>query len=147
MQGMLFALAIVAGISLTVQIGANATLRGFLANNALSAAFASFLVGTLALAIYLIAGRVSWPARASLTAVPLWAWSGGILGAFYVATATLVGPRLGAAVFFSLVVLGQLAASLLLDHFGWLGFAQHPVSLLRMGGVVLLLAGVVLITR
>ena len=55
--------------------------------------------------------------------------------------------ELSAAAFFSLVVLGQLATSLLFDHFGWLGFAQHPVSLMRLGGVALLLAGVVLITR
>lgn len=62
-------------------------------------------------------------------------------------TTTLVGPRLGAAASLCLVVLGQLLAALLVDHFGWLGFPQHSISLVRVAGVALLLAGVVLITR
>jgi transporter family-2 protein len=61
--------------------------------------------------------------------------------------ATILGPRLGAAAFLSLVVLGQLAASLILDHFGWLGFAQHSISLSRLAGAGLLIAGVLLVAR
>jgi transporter family-2 protein len=45
----------------------------------------------------------------------------------------------------SLIIAGQMSASLFLDHFGWLGFQVHPVSGLKMLGVVLLLGGVVLI--
>jgi transporter family-2 protein len=33
------------------------------------------------------------------------------------------------------------------DHFGWLGFAQHPITLVRLLGAVLLFAGVVLVVR
>ncbi|WP_458429062.1 DMT family transporter, partial [Pseudomonas aeruginosa] len=47
-----------------------------------------------------------------------------MLGAFYVATSVVVGPRLGAAALLSLSVLGQLLTSLAVDHFGWLGFPQ-----------------------
>ena len=59
----------------------------------------------------------------------------------------VVGPRLGAATLLSLIVLGQLLTSLLVDHFGWIGFPAHPLSLVRLAGAVLLFAGVVLITR
>ena len=45
-----------------------------------------------------------WPARGQASLVPLWAWFGGVLGAFYVASSIVVGPRLGAA---ALVRLGQ----------------------------------------
>jgi transporter family-2 protein len=45
----------------------------------------------------------------------------------------------------ALVVAGQMLASLLLDHFGWLGYDLHPMNLWRLAGVILLVAGVVMI--
>ena len=43
------------------------------------------------------------------------------------------------------VVTGQLLASLVIDHYGWLGFPVHPISLLRVFGVLFLFAGVIII--
>jgi transporter family-2 protein len=40
-----------------------------------------------------------------------------------------------------------MLGSLVLDHFGWVGFAQHPVSLPRLAGALLVVAGVALIRR
>jgi transporter family-2 protein len=147
MSAIPYILALVCGIALTVQIGANATVRGYFDNNAGAAAFASCLVGTLALGAYLVAARAAWPSRLDLHAVPGWAWTGGALGAFYVAGATIIGPRLGATAFLSLVILGQLIAALVIDHFGWIGFPQHALSATRGIGALLLVAGVVLATR
>jgi transporter family-2 protein len=70
-----------------------------------------------------------------------------MLGAFYLLTTILVPPRIGVAAFFSLVVLGQLCASLIFDHFGLLGLPIHPVNPWRVLGVALLIAGVALIRR
>ena len=70
-----------------------------------------------------------------------------VLGAFYVASSVIVGPRLGAATLLALVVLGQLGTSLLVDHFGWLGFPHHPLTVVRVLGAALLFGGVLLITR
>jgi len=64
-----------------------------------------------------------------------------------VISTVVVGPRLGAATLLALVVLGQLATALMVDHFGWLGFPQHPLSFVRLAGAALLFGGVVLITR
>lgn len=146
MQPTLHVLAFIAGILLTIQVGANSTLRSAL-GAPVTAALVNFLVGLVGLALYLIVSRTSLPGRAELVAVPGWAWLGGFLGAFYVATAIVVGPRLGAATLLALTVLGQLLASLLLDNFGWLGFPQHPLSLARLLGALLLFSGVVLMTR
>jgi transporter family-2 protein len=146
MQGLLYFLAFAAGLLLVLQVGMNSTLRAVL-DSPLAAALVSFIVGTLALALYMLVTRAPWPARAQLAAVPGWAWYGGVFGAFYVVTSVVVGPRLGAATLLSLIVLGQLLTSLLVDHFGWVGFPQHPVSLVRLTGAVLLFAGVLLITR
>jgi transporter family-2 protein len=37
--------------------------------------------------------------------------------------------------------------ALLLDHFGWAGYRQASISLGKVGGIVLVLAGVWLIRR
>ena len=48
---------------------------------------------------------------------------------------------------FSLIVAGQMIVTLVLDHFGFLGLDQRPVSLPRVLGVLLIIGGVVLIRR
>ena len=42
-------------------------------------------------------------------------------------------------------ILGQLGTSLLIDHYGWFGVPVQRLSAVRLIGVVLLTAGVVLI--
>ncbi len=146
MQAMLYALAVAAGLVLTIQVGVNATLRNALGNPVM-AALMSFLIGLAGLALFLIVTRAPLPTKAALFAAPAWAWVGGLLGAFYVATAIGVGPRLGAAALLALTVLGQLMASLVVDHYGWLGFPQHTISVARLMGAALLFGGVWLIVR
>lgn len=139
-------LALVIGGGVAVQAGINAQLRDYVGHAAF-AALANFSVGTLALIAFLLVFREPWPGMAMLRAAPAWAWTGGLLGAFYVASAALIAPKLGAATMFALIIAGQVAMSLLLDHFGWVGFQQHPINLWRIAGALLLVAGVVLVVR
>jgi transporter family-2 protein len=87
------------------------------------------------------------PASGGFGQVPAWAWFGGLFGAAYVAAVTVLGPRIGAMALLALVLLGQAAASIVVDQFGVLGFTQNPVTPSRMLGAVLLVAGVLLIAR
>ena len=146
MQIGLYALAFVAGLLLTVQVGLNAVLRNAFGSPGL-AALANFLVGTVGLFAYVLITRAQWPSRTVLSGAPAWAWFGGLLGAFYVASSVVVGLRLGAAALLALTVFGQLAASLVVDNYGWLGFPQQPFTLARLAGAGLLLVGVILIVR
>jgi transporter family-2 protein len=57
----------------------------------------------------------------------------------------LLLPRLGAALVVALIVLGQMLGALAFDHFALLGVPENPISLTRLAGVALLVAGVVLI--
>lgn len=59
----------------------------------------------------------------------------------------LLAPRLGAGELIGLVVAGQLIFSVLLDHFGWVGFAQHSASLPRLAGCAFMIVGVFLIAK
>jgi len=142
---LLCALAFAAGVVLVVQVGVNATLRAGL-GSPVAAALLSFLVGSLALALLLLASG-PWPGRRQLLAGPAWAWAGGVLGAFYVVSTIVLGPRLGAAALLALVILGQLLSSLVVDHYGWLGFPEHPMTLTRLVGALLLFGGALLIVH
>jgi transporter family-2 protein len=146
MRGMAYFLGIAAGLGLSVQVGLNSTLRKVLAS-ANIAALISFLVGTAALLALLVATRAPLPARETFSAVPWWAWFGGVLGAFYVATSTVVAVELGATTLLALALLGQLAMALVIDHFGWLGLPENPLTATRLAGVAVLGLGVWLVSR
>lgn len=141
---LLMLLALVAGAALASQAAINAVLAGG-AGNALWASAISFFVGLLVLVLAGLAVRAPWPAMAGLTALPWWAWTGGALGALYVASAIVVVPKLGAATLIALVVAGQMLAALLLDHFGALGLPEQSITIWRLLGACMLIGGVVLI--
>jgi transporter family-2 protein len=138
------ALAFVAGMVMPLQAGVNSTLA-LHSQGAIWASFISFFVGTLVLLAVLVGMRFDWPLWSQLKQAPWWAWSGGVMGALFVATGTFLAPRIGAAVMIALFVAGQLITSVMLDHLGWATFPQIDITLGRMVGVVFLMVGVVLI--
>ncbi len=146
MPAALWALALAAGIGITIQVGQNAALRAQFRSAGL-ATLVNFCVGITALLAFLLATRTPVPSREAIAGAPWWAWFGGLFGAFYVAAVTIAGPRLGATVLIAVTVLGQLIAALIIDQNGWLGFPQQPVTLARVAGCALLLAGVWLVSR
>ena len=136
--------AFLIGVMLPVQAGVNAQLRTGL-GHPLLAAFASFAVGTAALGLVALLSRAR-PAGA-LSDIPWYQWTGGLLGAMYIAAAVVLAPRLGAATLIAAIVAGQMVTSLVLDTRGWAGFAQQPLTVSRLCGGLLVIAGVLLINR
>lgn len=137
-------LAFLVGAGLVIQVGLNMAVSRAL-GGAVYGTLTNFLVGTAAIAVLMLLTRHDWPAREAFAGVPAWAWLGGLFGALYVAVATLAGPRLGALLLLALTVAGQMLASVIVDHFGLLGFPQHPVSLGRVVGIVFLITGIWLV--
>jgi transporter family-2 protein len=136
--------ALVAGAMLPIQFGINAQLATWVGSS-VRAALVSFVVGALSLFVVALAFARNWPPADRVSGAPWWVWIGGALGAFYVLGSIVAAPRLGAVTLFVMILAGQALASLAVDHFGWVGFEQHPVNALRLGGVVLLAAGVALV--
>jgi transporter family-2 protein len=134
--------AVLIGTMLPLQGLVNARLGGSI-GGPVAAAFVSFLVGTVMLGLYLLATRTSMMPAAGAR-FPVWVWAGGALGAIYVACFTLLIPRLGAAAIVCLAVLGQITASLLLDHFGVLQ-TPRPADWTRILGAALVLVGVAMV--
>ena len=140
--------SVLAGSAIAVQAPINAQLRLWLRSpwSATSASLLiSFLVGMIALAVVLLISPTPAPRLADVSASPWWVWLGGVLGAYYVLASIIATPRIGPVLFFGLIVTGQLLTSLLLEHYAWFGLERHPISIGRMFGVLLLLAGTVLI--
>jgi transporter family-2 protein len=137
-------LALLAGISVPTQAGINAQL-GLWTKSPVLASTISFAVGTLTLVVYSLVTRIPLPLMASAGNHPWWIWFGGMLGAFFVTITIILVSKLGATTMVALILAGQLVASLLLDHFGALGYPVHPISLGRVAGVLMLCGGVWLI--
>jgi bacterial/archaeal transporter family-2 protein len=137
-------LGIGAGVSFVVQQALNADLRGCL-GSASWAAFISYFGGVITMSVVLLVMREPWLSAVSVARSSWWLWTGGFFGAVYIVIAIILLPRLGAATVVALIVTGQMLASLTFDQLGLLGLIQHPVSILRLAGAVLLVAGVVLV--
>jgi transporter family-2 protein len=106
------------------------------------------VAGTNAL-VYLAAAPflgLAWPGTARLAGVPWWAWLGGAMGGAYVLAMIVLADRLGAALFTGVTVTAAIVTSLLLDHYGWLGFTQHAAGPWRILGGALMIGGVALIS-
>jgi transporter family-2 protein len=137
-------LAFTAGVFLPLQAGINGQLRTY-TGSAVIASFISFLVGTVVLFAIGLALRLPVPSPSGFATAPWWVWIGGFLGAFFVFMTLVLAENLGAAVMVSLIIAGQMIASLVLDHYGLAGYARHPVNPARIIGTILLLSGVLLI--
>lgn len=138
--------AMCAGAMMPVQAGVNSQLSRWV-GHPVTAALISFTVGTIALFVYCIFLRPTPPAWGTLAATPWWVWIGGLMGAFFVAIAAAFAPKLGAGVFVSLTIAGQMLVSLALDHYGMIGFEERQVNGWRLLGAILIIGGVVLIRR
>ena len=142
----LILLAVLVGVVLPVQAGVNAQLRLNL-GHPLLAAFVSFAVGTIALLGLNLALRTPVPSGDALARVTWWHWIGGLLGATYIYLAIVLAPRLGAATLVASIVTGQMVTSLILDHFGLIGYPQQTLTPARAMGALLVIGGLLLIQR
>lgn len=142
---MWIALAFLSGALLPIQAGLNSKL-GKAAESPVYASMLSFAVGTLGLIIYILITKqsISW---AGIREAPAQVWMGGLLGAFYVTVIILAFPKLGPGLTFGLVVAGQMIISILLEHFNILVAQQNSISFMKMVGVLLVIAGVIIIRR
>lgn len=141
---MLQTIMLIAGICVPMLAALNAALGRELASPALAAAIL-FCVALAAALVVWIGTGASGTSR--LAAAPRHLFLGGVLIAVYVLSITWIAPIIGVgnAVFF--VLLGQLIAAALIDHFGLFGAKESAISLTRAAGIALMAGGVFLTQR
>lgn len=134
------------GLAMAIQTAVNSQLRQYL-NSPIQAAFFSFLVGTICLAIMMLVmmwnGSALKPTLSQLNEIPVWLWVGGLLGVYAVTASIYTAPKLGFLTFTGLVLFGQVIMSMLLDHFGLIGVEKNPVNWQRLLGAILIAIGII----
>ncbi len=134
-------LALLSGAVLPIQASLNAQLARSL-NSVPLAADISYLVGALALTALLATQRFGDPDWSALSKAPRWSFLGGVLGAGYITSSTYFTAQVGPTLTLGFVVCGQAIAGIIVDHFGWLGVAQHRLTPYRRFAMGLLLVAV-----
>jgi transporter family-2 protein len=143
-RGLAVLLTAAAGGLIALQAPINAGLGR--STGSLPAALVSFGVGTLALAaIVLLSGKAG--GLSSTFDVSWYYLLGGFLGALYVTNALIAVTAIGAGGVAAATITGQLTFSIVIDRLGLFGLDQVALSPERVIGVILLLAGTVLIVR
>jgi bacterial/archaeal transporter family-2 protein len=143
----LYGFALLAGLATAIVPGQNASLAKSLAQPLLAGAI-SLAVGLATIAVVMLAlGQFGWPGLDRLAQVPWWAWLGGVMSAGLTVAQLLVAQRIGAAAFLGLIVTAGVVTSILLDHFGLVGFKVHAAGLWRILGGALMIGGVALVAR
>jgi transporter family-2 protein len=78
--------------------------------------------------------------------MPWWAPLGGLVGAFAVVAGLLFVGKVGAGTFAGLTITATILMSLVIDKFGLFGMDTHALSIGRMIGATLMMAGIALIS-
>jgi transporter family-2 protein len=127
------------GIGIPILAALNGGLGKAIANPVAACAIV-FAVGLAASCLLLVFSGV--PAAARFSGIPLPNYLGALFMLAYILAVTYFGPRigLGNAIFF--VLLGQLVAAIVIDHFGWMGAIRSTVTPQRLGGLGLMALGV-----
>ena len=146
MQYFLIFLAFLCGAVFPTQAALNSQMTKFVGHPVL-AALLSFLSGLIGLFLYALIARLPLSSLLQAKNAPWYVWFAGLLGAFYISTVIVLIPRLGFALTFGLIVAGQMAVSLLFDHYGILHTPIREISVGRIIGALLLIAGVILIRK
>ena len=137
-------LAFVTGAGVAAQSVINTRLR-LLLGGPLWAAAAQFVVGLVLLLIVAAATRQPAPVTVGLGGAPWWVWTGGAFGAVFIVVTIVLTAKIGATLTLASIIVGQLTAALVVDHYGLFGGTVVRLTPTRVMGVALLLLGVTLI--
>jgi transporter family-2 protein len=132
---------IVVGMGIPVTAALNAGLGQHIASPVAASAIL-FAVGLVMTALVL--AFVGLPSSGVFSGLSPWYYAAALGVVCYVLSITWSAPRIGVgnAIFF--VLLGQLIAAALIDHFGLFGAAKASLTLQRSIGLVVMAAGVYL---
>jgi bacterial/archaeal transporter family-2 protein len=144
MAFVLIAVALALGALASIQPGVNGRMRTAV-GDPIFAALVSTTFSTTSLLIYTLIRQPARPSFDKLAAGPWWMWTGGFIGAAYVALAIILTQKIGSAAMMAAIVVGQMVAAMVIDHFGVFGLEVREITPTRLLGVLLLFAGVALI--
>ncbi|KAI9500326.1 hypothetical protein GGI25_001090 [Coemansia spiralis] len=139
-------LLMVGGACTSLQGAVNGTMSTHV--NGGFSSWLSFAFGSVVLFVFFMVDTrggksINW--KNALKTAPWWSWFGGIPGAAYVLFITLFIPYRGVAVVSGITICAQMLTSLFVDCFGFFGCNHRPATIVRLLGMALLIAGVLMV--
>ncbi len=140
--------ALAAGAFLAAQAPINARLRDTLRASALSSALVSTIVSALVLLLLLaLTTRSGGGAFGEIGRGPWWAYLGGACGVVFLVASLVAVSHQGVTITFVAVVVGQVAAAIVIDRYGLLGVAPIALGWERIVAAALLLVALALLLK
>ena len=141
MNAAYYLLAIAAGLGITLQTTLNGQLAKGVGGDSVAAALFSFTAGAVCLGVFSLMRGGIVASLAAIPAQPWWSLLGGLLGAGALLSYVVLAPKIGLSALLGLAIAGQIISSLAIDHFGLMGASERPVSLVKLAGSMVMLAG------
>jgi transporter family-2 protein len=144
MKVYLIALMLLIGFVLTLHLAMNAQVGVLVKNPRMGNA----LFWTIGAITAILIGLTGWDSAffLNLKQVPFWLLTAGVMGGALVFGIAWTMPQMGAGTAFVLLIAGQVISGMLFSHFGLLGSPVEPISLIKIVGVILLVAGAAIVT-
>lgn len=141
MNAAYYLLAVCAGLGITLQTMLNGQLAKGVGGDSVAAALFSFTAGAVCLGVFSLMRGGIVASLAAIPAQPWWSLLGGLLGAGALLSYVVLAPKIGLSALLGLAIAGQIVSSLVIDHFGLMGASERPVSLVKLAGSMVMLAG------
>jgi transporter family-2 protein len=140
----LIALMLLIGFVLTLHLAMNSQVGAILKNQRMGNA----IFWSIGACTAIIIGLSDWDPTvfARLKEVPLWLLTAGMMGGALVFGIAWTMPQLGAGRAFVLMIAGQVISGMIFSHFGWFGSPVEKISMAKLGGALLLVAGAAIVT-
>ena len=144
MKAPLYVLTMFLGVVLAVHLAMNGKVGSVLNNPRIG----NGLFWCIGAAAAVIIGLTGWKSGAltSLKEVNPLLLTAGVLGACLVFAIAWLIPQIGAGPVMITLLAGQVIGGMIMSHFGWLGSPVQPLTVLKVVGVLIMVAGVALAT-
>lgn len=133
-----------AGVGIPVLAALNAGLGKSIGSPAAAATILFAVAFISAGVVTLISGP---HALAKAADTPKHLFLAGVLIAFYVLSITWIAPLIGIGNAVFMVLLGQIVAAAVIDHFGLFGAVAVPLSMARISGIAVMTLGIIMVQR
>jgi len=139
----LFLFAILVGVLLPIQAASNAGVSRYFGDVSY-AVLISFIVGVVLVSAYILISKPTLNSNVANLDFPNYIFYGGLISVLYTAAITYLAPRLGVGNTLFIIVVGQMTAALIVDHFGIFESVKYPITLKKVFGALLMVLGLYL---
>ncbi|MCT4687227.1 DMT family transporter [Vallitalea sp.] len=130
--------AVFNGVLIALMISFNGLLAQHIGNN--KSLIIIHLVGLIGTSIIFLISRNKLKSTKGL---PKYLFLGGAIGIFNVTMNNVCFDKLGVALTISLGLMGQLIASMSIDHFGLLGVKKNKINIRKLTGIAIMSIGII----